>query len=69
MSKKKSKKQAADMLDENIVNLEEPKAAAFTPGKEVSLKEYSKSAPYAFSKKNYKLLLSKHMNILRKKNS
>ena len=57
MSKKKPNKQSADMLDENIVNAEEPKAAAFTPGKEVSLREFSKNAPYSFSKKNYKLLL------------
>jgi hypothetical protein len=57
MSKKKSNKNAADMLDDNLVSKVEPKTTPIATGAEVSLKEYSKSAPYAFNNKNYKLLL------------
>ena len=57
MSKNKSKKNTVDMLNENHVSKEESNAAPVATGVEVSLKEYSKSAPYAFNSKNYKILL------------
>ncbi len=45
------------MLDDNLVSKEEPKVSPLGTGAEVSLKEYNETAPYAFNKKNYKLLL------------
>jgi uncharacterized integral membrane protein len=53
MSKKKSNNNS-DMLDENVTKSNESKP---TSGKEVSLKEYSKTASYSFNAKHYKLLL------------
>lgn len=45
------------MLDDGLVSKEESNVTPVASGVEVSLKEYSKSAPYAFNSKNYKLLL------------
>jgi hypothetical protein len=56
MSKKTSNKNSSTTLDENF-QVEEPKVVATPSGKDVPLKEFIKSAPYAFNKKNYKLLL------------
>lgn len=57
MSKKKSPKKASHTIDDNLISKEEPKVDVAASGKEVSLKEFSKEAPYAFNHKNYKLLL------------
>ena len=57
MSKKKSNNNTADMLDDTLVSKEASKVAPVEAGKEVSLKEMSKTGPYAFNSKNYKLLL------------
>jgi len=57
MSNKKSQKKSGDMLDDNLISKEEPKVDASPSGKEISLTEYNKDAPYAFNAKNYKLLL------------
>lgn len=45
------------MLDDNLVSKEEVKVDVAPSGKEISLKEFRKDAPYAFNHKNYRLLL------------
>ena len=45
------------MLDDSLIGKEEPKVDVASSGKEISLKNYNKEAPYAFNHKNYKLLL------------
>lgn len=56
MSKKTSKKNSSDTLDENF-QVEESKAPVTPSGKDVDLKDFIKDAPYAFNQKNYKMLL------------
>ena len=57
MSKKKSHKSATNTLDDNLIVEEQPKATS-TPDGEISLEEFNKNAPYAFNKKNNKLLFT-----------
>lgn len=57
MSKKTSKQKSSDMLDENFVNDEESTTPPTPTGQDVDLKEFAKTAPYAFNDKNYKMLL------------
>jgi hypothetical protein len=58
MSNKKSNKKSGATLDEQLIGKEEPKVAKASPSGEFSLEEYSKNAPYAFNKANYKWLLA-----------
>ena len=67
MSKKKSspKGKKAEMLDNDMIN--EPVKKVATPAQQdtVDLKEFSKTAPMSFNKKNYRLLfLGLGINIL-----
>lgn len=55
MSKKPSKKDSSDMLDDALIGKEETVAPKSNNG-EVNLMEYSKSAPYSFGANNYTLL-------------
>jgi uncharacterized membrane protein len=55
MSKKPSKKESSDMLDDALIGKEETVAPKSKNG-EVNLMEYSQSAPYSFGANNYMLL-------------
>jgi hypothetical protein len=55
MSKKVSKKQQDDMLDDALISKEENVVSKGNDG-EVNLLEYSKKAPYSYSADNYILL-------------
>lgn len=58
MSKKKSNLKNDDMLDSALMGEEKVSAPKMDKNGEVSLLEYSKTAPFSFNVENYKILIA-----------
>ncbi|GAB5417502.1 MAG: hypothetical protein Crog4KO_30840 [Crocinitomicaceae bacterium] len=65
MSKKASKKESKDMLDDALIAKEEQRTAPKSNDGEVNLLEYSKTAPFSFNADHYMyLFIGLGINIL-----
>lgn len=65
MSKKASKKESKDMLDDALIAKEEQVVAPKSNDNEVNLLEYSKTAPFSFNANHYMyLFIGLAINIL-----